>query len=306
MTTPETAQVTTLGGTSIGFIGLGLMGKPMARALKAAGAELCVHNRSRAVVDELATEGMRPAANPREAAENADIVILMVVDTDAVTSVLMGDDGVIAGLKPGALVIDMGTTQVTSTYEFAAAVTAAGRDYIDAPVSGGQVAAEAGNLTIMAGGSDTAWIRAKPLFAVMGQNITHVGDIGAGQVTKTANQMIVGLTIGAVSEALVMAQRAGVDPGRVREALMGGFAASRILDLHGQRMVDETYTPGARATVQLKDMRQATAFAQSLGLDLPATDLCRQLYSDMVERGLGDLDHSGLIEEIKARQKTDD
>lgn len=295
--------MTSLAGSSLGFIGLGLMGKPMVRGLMAAGAAVCGHNRSRAVVEELARQGMRPAASPRQVAENADSVILMVVDTDAVEAVLTGEDGVIAGLRPGALVIDMGTTQVTSTYAFAEAVKAAGGDYMDAPVSGGQVAAEAGNLTIMAGGGAEAWTRAKPVLDVLGLNITHVGDIGGGQVSKTANQMIVGLTIGAVAEALVMAQRAGVDPQRVRQALMGGFAASRILELHGQRMVDESYAPGARATVQLKDMRQAAEFARSMGLDLPALELSRELFTGMVERGLGDLDHSGLIEEIKARQK---
>jgi 3-hydroxyisobutyrate dehydrogenase-like beta-hydroxyacid dehydrogenase len=208
--------MTALAGMSLGFIGLGLMGKPMARGLMAAGAAVIGHNRSRAVVEELARDGMRRAACAREVAEKSDIVILMLVDTEAVETVLMGEDGVIAGLGGGGLVIDMGTTQVTSTYEFAAAVKVAGGDYMDAPVSGGQVAAEAGNLTIMAGGDGDAWVRAKPLFDVLGFNITHVGAVGAGQVTKTANQMFVGLTIGAVSEALVMARQAGVDPARVR------------------------------------------------------------------------------------------
>ena len=284
-----------LDGRSIGFIGLGLMGKPMSRNLQAAGAGLTIHNRSRAVVEELAAEGMTPADTPRALAERAEAVIVMVTDTPSAKAVLTGPDGVIAGLGKAKLVIDMGTTAVSATRDLAAQVAAAGADYVDAPVSGGQVGAEAGNLSIMAGGSDAAFARAEPLFRVLGERITHVGDVGAGQVAKAANQVIVALTIGAVAEALTLARRAGVDPAKVREALVGGFATSRILELHGQRMVDGNFTPGGRARVQLKDIDQALGLAKEIGVDLPATQLSQQLYGRMVEMGLGDLDHSGLI-----------
>ncbi|MGE4013118.1 MAG: NAD(P)-dependent oxidoreductase, partial [Alphaproteobacteria bacterium] len=237
-----------LKGQKIGFIGLGLMGKPMSRRLKAAGAEVTVYNRTRAVADELAQDGMRVAASPKHVAAASDITIVCVLDTPACEAVMRGADGVFAGIKEGALVIDMGTTQVTNTRALATEARALGAEYLDAPVSGGQVGAEAGTLSIMVGGSAAAFARAKPAFEAMGQRVTLVGDVGAGQVAKTANQVIVGLTIGAVAEALTLAQRAGVDPGKVREALMGGFATSRILELHGKRMVDGNFTPGGKAT----------------------------------------------------------
>ncbi len=291
--------MTALSGQTIGFIGLGLMGRPMARNLREAGAELVIHNRSRGPVDELAAEGMAPASCPREVAERTPVVILMLLDTPAVEAVLSGGDGVIAGLRPGALVIDMGTTAVTATRRFAALVADAGGAYVDAPVSGGQVGAEAGTLSIMAGGGEAAFARAEPIFRVLGGRVTHVGAVGAGQVAKTANQVIVALTIGAVAEALTLAKRAGVDPGRVREALDGGFASSRILELHGKRMVEGDFTPGGRAKTQLKDVVQAMELAGELGLDLPATALSRDLYARMVEAGWGDLDHAGLIKVIE-------
>ena len=279
-----------LAGQAIGFIGLGLMGRPMARNLAAAGARLIVHNRSRGAVDALAAEGMTAAESPHAVATAADIVILMLPDTPTVEAVLFGDDGVAGGLRPDALVIDMGTTAVTATRAFAARVA----NYVDAPVSGGQVGAEAGTLTIMAGGSTADFARARPLFEVLGSHITHVGDSGAGQVAKAVNQVIVGLTIGAVAEALALARAAGVDPEMVRQALAGGFAGSRILELHGQRMTAGDFTPGGRAATQQKDMEQALALAAELGLDLPATALNRDLYDRLIATGHGDLDHSAL------------
>ncbi len=288
-----------LDGQTIGFIGLGLMGRPMCRNLKAAGAELVIYNRGRLPLDELAAEGMSPAGTPRELAGRAPTIILMVSDTPAVDSVLGGARGVIAGLAPGALVIDMGTTAVTATREFASRVADSGGAYVDAPVSGGQVGAEAGSLSIMAGGEAASYTRAEPIFRVLGGRVTHVGDSGAGQVAKIANQIIVALTIGAVAEALTLAKRAGVDPAKVREALDGGFASSRILELHGKRMVADDFTPGGRAKTQLKDMVQAMYLAAELGLALPATELSRDLYTRMVEAGWGDLDHSGLIKVIE-------
>ncbi len=287
-----------LQGTSIGFIGLGLMGKPMVRNLAAAGAAITVHNRSRPSVDELTGEGMTDGKSPAGVAAASDIVITMLSDTPAVEAVLLGDDGVIGALKPGALVIDMGTTKVPRTKAFADATTAKGGAYVDAPVSGGTIGAEGGTLTIMAGGSDAAFVRALPVLDVLGQKITHVGDVGAGQVAKAANQVIVGLNIGAVAEALALARRAGVDPAKVREALGGGFADSRILEVHGQRMVDGTFAPGARATVQRKDMDQALELAAQLGIELPATALSRDLYDKLIADGNGDLDHAALIKAI--------
>ncbi len=290
--------MTALHGTAIGFIGLGLMGKPMARNLMAAGAAMTVHNRSRPSVDELLADGMTDGGSPAGVAAASDIVITMLTDTPAVETVIAGDSGVIAGVKPGALVIDMSTTKVPATRALAAAVTDAGGDYVDAPVSGGTIGAEQGTLTIMAGGTEAAYARARPVLEVLGAKITHVGDVGAGQVAKAANQVIVGLNIGAVAEALTLARHAGVDPAKVREALGGGFADSRVMEVHGGRMVADTFEPGARATVQRKDMDQAIELATELGIDLPATRLSRDLYDKLIAQGDGDLDHAALIKAI--------
>jgi 2-hydroxy-3-oxopropionate reductase len=283
-----------LSGQRIGFIGLGIMGRPMAGHLRKAGATLTIHNRSRAVVDELAAEGMEPADSPAAVARASDVTILMLPDTPAVERVLFGPEGVAAGLRLGALVIDMGTTAPLPTRDFAARIEALGGEYVDAPVSGGQAGAVAASLTIMAGGSEAAVARAMPVLSALGQRITHVGGAGAGQVAKTANQVIVGLTIAAVAEAFALCVAAGVDPARVREALQGGFASSRILELHGQRMIDGTFAPGARVTTQRKDLAQALDLAAALDLELPVTELGRELYERLIERGDGGLDHSAL------------
>lgn len=285
-------------GKHVGLIGLGFMGKPMARNLAAVGAIMTVHNRSRASVDELVAEGMTPAASPSEVAANCDIIITMLSDTPAVAAVLTGPGGVFEGLSAGKLVIDMGTTKVPETRSFAK--TAAENDalYVDAPVSGGTIGAENGTLTIMAGGADDAFLRAQPVLSVLGERITHVGPVGTGQVAKAANQVIVGLNIGAVAEALALARRAGADPAKVREALSGGFADSRILEVHGQRMIDGAFEPGAKSTIQRKDMDQALELAGQLGLDMPATSLSRDLYDKLIADGGGDLDHAALIKAI--------
>ena len=212
---------------------------------------------------------------------------------------MFGGDGVVHGLQTGTIVIDMGTTAVTATRNFAQQIKAKGADYVDAPVSGGQVGAEAATLAIMVGASEDAFARAKPIFEVLGKNITHVGEVGAGQVAKAANQIIVGLTIGAVAEALALAKRAGVDAAKVRQALAGGFAASRILEVHGLRMVDQTFDPGGKATTQRKDLAQALELAQELGIKLPATALNRDLYDQLIEMGGGELDHSALIKVLE-------
>ena len=279
----------------IGFIGLGLMGKPMCRNLIQAGFELFVTNRSAQPRIELAAVGAKPLETPGQVAARADTVIVMVADTAAVESVLLGENGVIHSLKDNGLVIDMGTTSVTQTRRFAELIYEKGGLYVDAPVSGGTIGAESGNLTIMAGGSEEGFDRALPILQVLGERITHVGTSGAGQVAKAANQVIVGLNIGAAAEALALAKAAGVDPGRVRQALQGGFADSRILEVHGKRMVDGDYSLGARCTTQRKDMHQAIELAATLGLDMPATSLSRDLYDRLIEDGGADLDHSALF-----------
>jgi 3-hydroxyisobutyrate dehydrogenase-like beta-hydroxyacid dehydrogenase len=287
-----------LAATDVGFIGLGLMGRPMCLNLLAAGAQVFVHSRSPGPVEELAGAGAVPAATPAAAAEVADTVITMLPDTPAVQAVLLGKDGVVEGLKSGGLVIDMGTTGVMATRDFAARVEKAGGAYLDAPVSGGTLGAGDGNLVIMAGGTPEAFARAEAIFAVLGSRATHVGGIGTGQVAKAANQVIVGLTIGAVAEALTLAAKAGADPARVREALAGGFADSRILEVHGKRMVDGDFRPGGKAATQEKDMTQALELAAELGFTLPATALNRDLYAKLIAAGHGDLDHSALIKAI--------
>lgn len=291
--------MSSLDGRTIGFIGLGLMGRPMALRLHEAGARLIINNRSQGVVRELASFGMIAARSPAAVAEQAETVVLMLPDTLAVEAVLLGDDGVVSGLRPGSVVIDMGTTKVMGTRRFAEAVAEAGGGYVDAPVSGGTIGAESGTLTIMAGGGDAAIARVLPLFEVLGKSTTHVGGIGAGQVAKAANQVIVGLNIGAVAEALTLARRAGVDPAKVRQALKGGFADSRILEVHGQRMVTGDFRPGGKCVTQRKDLLQALELARELGFDLPATRLCMELYDKVIAAGHGDLDHAALIKVLE-------
>ena len=291
-----------LAGRSIGFIGLGLMGRPMCRNLSAAGAALVVQNRTRATAEALAAElaGVNPvqiADSPAAVAAATDLIIVNLADTAAVEQVLLGDApaGLVSGLRPGALVIDMGTTAAGATRRFAEAVRATGGDYVDAPVSGGVVGAEAASLTIMAGGSAAAFERALPVLRTLGTNITRCGEVGAGQVAKIANQMIVGLTIGAVAEALALARRAGVDPAILRQALAGGFADSRILAVHGKRMAEGSFAPGGKVVTQRKDMQLALDLAAETDIKLPGVALNRTLWDRMIEKGWGELDHSALI-----------
>jgi 2-hydroxy-3-oxopropionate reductase len=289
---------------NIGFIGLGLMGRPMAHNLIKAGHTLFL-NRVKPVSQFLVEAGGRAMDSGRAVAEVADIVILMVPDTPDVETVLFGENGVAYGLSSGKLVIDMSSISPVATKEFARRIAEKGADYVDAPVSGGEVGAKAASLTIMAGGSEAAFARARPLFEVMGKNITLVGGVGDGQTTKVANQIIVGLTIEAVSEALAFAERAGADPAKVRAALMGGFASSRILELHGERMVRQTFEPGFRMRLHRKDLTLAVDAARALDLALPNTAATQQLMNAAVGRGDGDLDHSGLIRTIKAMSGID-
>ena len=288
-----------LEGQKVGFIGLGLMGKPMARNLKRAGATVVVHNRSKPSMEQLAKEGMTVAASPAETTAKVKTVITMLTDTPSVQEVITGKKGIIHAARSETLVIDMSTTAVPITKKMASYIQEKGASYIDAPVSGGTVGAEQGELSIMVGGNSDAVQRAMPILEVLGQRITHVGGVGAGQVAKAANQVIVGLTIGAVAEALTLAKRAGVDPAMVRQALVGGFADSKVLDVHGHRMINNGFIPGARATTQRKDFDQALELAAELELELPATSLGRGLYDKLIQLGHGDLDHAALIKVLE-------
>lgn len=282
-----------LAGHKIGFVGLGNMGRANARHLHEAGADVVVWNRSDAPAEAAVKLGMRRAASLPELAREigAGIICINLTMTDVVEQVVFGAGGLIEGLHKYALVIDFGTTGVPETKKFAERV-----NWVDAPVSGGQVGAEAASLTIMAGGTETNFQRALPIFQACGKNITHMGASGSGQVTKLANQLIVAQTIDAVAQALRMAELSGVDSALVRKALLGGFAESRILDLHGSRMVKRDFAPGGRATLQLKDVRLMCALADSVGLDSPTLKNSLAQWETFVhEKGFGDLDHSGLF-----------
>lgn len=283
---------------NIGFIGLGVMGRPMAENLIDAGHAL-VLNRIKPVSQHLLDKGGKAADTPRAVAQSADIVILMLPDTPDVEAVLFGKDGVAEGLSKGKLVIDMSSISPVATKDFAARIEALGCDYLDAPVSGGEVGARSASLTIMIGGRQAAFDRARPLFEAMGKNMTLVGGVGDGQTAKVANQIIVGLTIEAVSEALLFAKRAGADPAKVRSALMGGFAASRVLEVHGERMVRETFDPGFRMRLHRKDMTLAVDAARALDLALPNTAMVQQLMNAAIAGGDGDQDHSALIRTLE-------
>ncbi|WP_055047800.1 2-hydroxy-3-oxopropionate reductase [Devosia sp. A16] len=282
----------------IGFIGLGVMGRPMAGHLIGAGHELLLH-RVKPASQELVDRGGKALASPREVAAAADVVILMLPDTPDVELVLFGSDGVAAGLGSGKLVIDMSSISPVATKQFAARIEALGSDYLDAPVSGGEVGARNAALTIMVGGKPEVFERARPLFEAMGKTITLVGGVGDGQTAKVANQIIVGLTIEAVAEALNFARKAGADPARVREALMGGFAASRILEVHGERMIKRTFEPGFRIRLHRKDLSLALDAAKTLDLSLPNTAATQQLMNAAIALGDGERDHSGLIRTLE-------
>jgi 3-hydroxyisobutyrate dehydrogenase-like beta-hydroxyacid dehydrogenase len=290
----------TLKDRKLGLVGLGRMGAPMVRNLLEAGAAVSVFNRTAATAERFVRDnpGAVLAASPAETVAAAEVTIVNVSDTPAVEALMTGPQGLLAGFarpaKSPRILIDMGTTAPAATRRFAEAVTEAGGAYLDAPVSGGVVGAEAGTLTIMVGGKDEDVVRARPVLERLGQRVTHVGPSGAGQVAKAANQMIVALTIGAVAEAFALARSAHVDLPRLREALLGGFAQSRILDLHGQRMIDGNFEPGGRIRLQRKDVQQALEVAAEAGLELPGTELNLTLWDEMIERGWGDLDHSAL------------
>ncbi len=283
---------------NLGWIGLGIMGAPMCGHLIAAGHTMTVHTRSK-VPEALSAAGARTAPSAAAVAAASDIVFLMLPDTPDVERVLFGEHGVATGLKPGTLVVDMSSISPMATKDFAARIRGLGGDYLDAPVSGGEVGAKAASLTIMAGGSEQAFARALPMLQAMGKNITHVGGSGDGQTTKVANQIIVALNIAAVAEALVFAAKAGADPAKVRQALMGGFASSRILEVHGERMIKRTFNPGFRIGLHQKDLNLALQGAKALGVALPGTAQAAQLMQVCAANGLAEADHSALVKALE-------
>ena len=282
----------------LGFVGLGIMGAPMAGHLLAAGHELFITTRSK-VPDELANTAAVICTTPAEVATKADIIFMMVPDTPDVEKVLFGDNGIASGLSKGKIVVDMSSISPISTKDFAKRINDLGCEYLDAPVSGGQLGAKGASLTIMVGGKQAIFDKVKPLFDLMGKNITLVGDNGAGQVTKVANQIIVALNIEAVAEALVFASKAGADPAKVRQALMGGFASSKILEVHGERMINRTFDPGFRIELHQKDLSLALSSAKALGVSLPNTASAQELFNSCAAHGGKSWDHSAMVKALE-------
>ncbi len=282
----------------IGFVGLGIMGAPMAGQLIKAGHQLFVFTRGKtppAIADSSATKCL----SARGVAERADIIITMVPDTPDVDAVLFGEVGIASGLSKGKVVVDMSSVSPIATKVFAQRINALGCDYLDAPVSGGEVGARNATLSIMVGGPEAAFERVKPLFELMGKNITLVGGNGDGQTAKVANQIIVALNIEAVAEALLFAAKAGADPARVRQALMGGFASSKILEVHGDRMVRRTFDPGFRIELHQKDLNLALSSARALGLSLPNTATAQELFNSCAAHGGKAWDHSAMVKALE-------
>jgi len=284
--------------SKIGFIGLGVMGRPMAGHLQAAGHDLLLLSRGTLPSDLLAA-GAVACASGKDVARRADVIITMVPDTSDVDAVLFGEGGVAAGLSSGKTVIDMSSISPIETKKFAARINELECTYFDAPVSGGEVGARAASLTIMVGGPEAEFARVKPLFDVMGKNVTLVGGNGDGQTTKVANQIIVALTIEAVGEALLFASKAGADPAKVRSALMGGFAASRVLEVHGERMISRTFEPGFRIALHQKDLGIALSEARELGMSLPNTATAQELFNSCVAHGGAAWDHAAMVRALE-------
>jgi 2-hydroxy-3-oxopropionate reductase len=282
----------------IGFIGLGTMGRPMAGHLQAGQHKLFLHDIV-PLPQELIEGGGVACKSGKQVAQESDVIIVMVPDTPHVEAVLFGAEGVAAGLSKGKIVVDMSSISPLATKEFAKKIGAIGCDYLDAPVSGGEVGAKAASLTIMVGGPQRAYDTMKPVFDKMGKNVTLVGANGDGQTTKVANQIIVALTIQAVGEALLFASRAGANPALVRQALMGGFASSRILEVHGERMVKRNFEPGFRIELHQKDLNLALEGARSLGLSLPSTAVAQQMFSSCAAHGGKAWDHSALVRALE-------
>ncbi len=278
----------------IGFIGIGIMGKPMALNLLKAGYAVTVHDLNRQPVDELVQQGADSAGSAGAVAEQSDVVITMLPDSPEVEAVVFGPDGVLEGIRKGMLFVDMSTIAPATSEKISKVLSEKDVDALDAPVSGGDVGAKAGTLSIMVGGTKAAFERALPLFQVMGKNIVHIGDAGAGQVTKACNQIVVGMTIQAVAEAMTLAKKAGVDIEKVRDALLGGFAQSRILDLHGKRILEGNFQPGFKIKLHRKDMNIALQTGRTLSVPLPGTAQVASQMDAIIARGNGELDHSAL------------
>jgi 2-hydroxy-3-oxopropionate reductase len=281
---------------TIGFIGLGVMGKPMAKHLVAAGHRVVVHNRSRGAVDELVAAGATAAASPAEVARASTVVITMLPDTPDVERVLIGTDGVLSGLQKGAIVIDMSSISPVATERLATLVAEKGGSMLDAPVSGGEIGAINAALSIMVGGDEAAFTRVKPILGAMGnaEKIIHIGRSGAGQICKICNQVAIGGALAGVSEAFALAKKAGVDAARVRQALLGGFAASRVLEVHGERMLVDNYKPGFRARLFQKDLRIANEAAAANSVAMPTTAIVTQLVNALIASGGADQDYSAI------------
>jgi 2-hydroxy-3-oxopropionate reductase len=284
---------------NLGFIGLGIMGKPMAGHLVKAGHTLFVHDVVPAGVEALVAQGATRCATGKEVAQKSEIVFIMVPDTPDVEQVLFGPNGVAEGVTAGKIVVDMSSISPVETKQFAKKLLAKGVEMVDAPVSGGQVGAEQAALTIMCGGKEQVFSKVKPYFEKMGKNINLVGGNGDGQTAKVANQIIVALTIEAVGEALLFASKAGANPENVRKALLGGFAQSRILEVHGERMIKRTFNPGFRIRLHQKDLNIALSAARQLGMALPHTALAQQLFNALVAEDKADLDHSAMVQALE-------
>lgn len=278
----------------IGFIGLGIMGRPMAGHLVKAGYEVTVWNRTQGKTQELVKAGARLGTSPKDVASHSDVTITIVADTPDVRQVILGGDGVIEGTRRGSVVADMSTISPIATREIAGVLAEKGVEMLDAPVSGGQKGAIEATLSIMVGGKPEVFERVLPVFQAMGKNIVHIGGPGAGQVTKVCNQLVLAMTLVGVAEALTLARKAGVDPGKVRAALLGGFAQSRVLELHGQRMLDSNWEPGFRTRLYQKDLGIVTDTGRALGMPLFGGTLAAQLYQIAMSRGFGELDYSVL------------
>jgi 2-hydroxy-3-oxopropionate reductase len=283
---------------AIGFIGLGIMGRPMALNLIKGGHTLFLHSRS-GVPEDLTAAGGRACRSAREVASQADVIITMVPDTPDVEAVLFGPDGVADGLSAGKAVVDMSSISPIATKQFAQRIGELGCEYLDAPVSGGEVGAKNATLSIMVGGSESTFARIRPIFELMGKNITLVGGNGDGQTCKVANQIVVALNIAAVGEALLFASKAGADPAKVRQALMGGFAASRILEVHGERMINRTFDPGFRVELHQKDLNLALSGARALGVSLPNTSTAQELFNACAAQGGAKWDHSAMVRALE-------
>ena len=277
---------------TIGFIGLGIMGRPMAENLREADYELVVYNRTEEKADDFVEGGGEKASSPREVAEKSDVVITMLPDSPQVEELVLGEDGVAAGVSEGKLYIDMSSIAPATSRQVHEVLEEKGVEAVDAPVSGGQPAAESGELAIMVGGSDDAVERARPILEVMGKAVTHIGPPGAGQVAKAANQVVVGLTIQAVAEALTLVRKSGVDAAKVREALLGGLAQSKILEMHGERMLEHEFDPGFKLSLHRKDLSIALQAAREEGVPLLATAQAAEVMNALLASGHGDQDHA--------------